>query len=79
MLTSKLGGNWDLRVGIKETKASINNETEAILSCKSTPWKNIAKLIMLNNNRGKKIVERANPGSLYMGIAKFSTLKTDTA
>jgi hypothetical protein len=56
MLISELGGSWDRRVGIKETKASINNETEAILSCKSVFWKYMAKLIRLNNSKGKKIV-----------------------
>jgi hypothetical protein len=38
----------------------------------------MAKLIMLNSNKGKKIVERADPGSLYKGIVKFAMLKTDT-
>jgi hypothetical protein len=57
-------------VGTKATKAIITPAIEAIRSCKLLIWKNIPKLMILNNQRGKKIVIKGTKGYLYRGMLK---------
>jgi len=65
-----LGGIWSLIVGIKATKAIINEAIEAILSAKVLSWKKIPKLMIANSHNGKKIVAKATKGNLYNGTLK---------
>lgn len=56
MVIEGLGSIFSLTTGTMATKAIINAATDAILLESSQFWKNMHKLIIPNNSKGRKIV-----------------------
>ncbi len=69
------GGICYLIVGIKATNEISRADKFWILFDKFYVWKNIPKFIILNKNKGKKIVAIATKGYLYNGILKWAYWK----
>lgn len=65
-------GIRDLIVGIKATIPIISVVKMARRSANPGGWKKIAKLIALNNHKGKKCVVNAVIGFLCKGIWKWA-------